>query len=217
MVVVIGRSKIDFNYPRKFRAIIGSRNASPELLKVAFDFARQSVQRGYIVVSGLARGIDTAAHQGALSVEGDFVKTVAVLSTSPDERIYPPENEQLAYQIRFYGATIHPFITRAKWERGVRFGQPQKRLVERDVLQAAISNEIYVVADGFVDGGSRWVVNYGKCFGVPVYRLGSERVIYSSFDYKVEPQLILWGMELDWEQALRSLRDGSYDFRQVLG
>jgi DNA processing protein len=76
-------------------AIIGSRDASPEGLQRARALATQVVAAGGVVVSGLARGIDTAAHLGALEAGG---RTVAVIGT-PLDRAHPPENADLQARI----------------------------------------------------------------------------------------------------------------------
>lgn len=72
-------------------SIVGSRQASPEGLKRASYLARSLVQRGMIVVSGLAAGIDRAAHESAIDAGG---RTIAVLGT-PLDQFYPRENEAL--------------------------------------------------------------------------------------------------------------------------
>jgi DNA processing protein len=77
--------------PKPRAAIIGSRKASPEGLKTASNIARILVKNGVIIVSGLARGIDTAAHKTTIEEGGD---TVAVLGT-PLDKVYPKENSQL--------------------------------------------------------------------------------------------------------------------------
>lgn len=86
-------------------AIVGSRRASLYGLGVAKNFAVELGQAGLTIVSGLARGIDTAAHQGALKVNGI---TVAVLGCGLNH-IYPPENERLAQAIMHNGAVISEF------------------------------------------------------------------------------------------------------------
>jgi DNA processing protein len=83
-------------------AIVGSRRASISGMKLAIDLARELARSGFTVVSGLARGIDTAAHQGALKGGG---RTVAVLGSGID-LIYPPENRELAGEISLNGAVI---------------------------------------------------------------------------------------------------------------
>lgn len=72
-------------------SIIGSRKASPEGLAAAHRAASRIAQAGGVVVSGLARGIDTAAHKGAIEARGD---TIAVIGCGLD-RSYPPENAGL--------------------------------------------------------------------------------------------------------------------------
>jgi DNA processing protein len=71
-------------------------------LKGAFHFAKELAGQGWVIVSGLARGIDTAAHQGALAACG---KTVAFLAHGLDT-IYPPENRKLAHQIIESGGCV---------------------------------------------------------------------------------------------------------------
>ena len=86
-------------------AVVGSRAASMAGRTLARSMARDLAAWGATVVSGLARGIDTAAHEGALDALG---RTVAVLGCGLD-RIYPPENEQLAGRIAFAGAVVSEF------------------------------------------------------------------------------------------------------------
>ena len=86
-------------------AVIGARTASPEGLIAASEIAFDLARAGIVVVSGLARGIDAAAHRGALDAGG---KTVAVLGTGIDRR-YPPENERLQEEIESSGLVITEF------------------------------------------------------------------------------------------------------------
>lgn len=86
-------------------AIVGSRNASPAGRETARELAFSASKAGLIVTSGLARGIDRAAHEGALAADG---KTVAVMGTGP-ERIYPAGNRDLAEHIISSGALVTEF------------------------------------------------------------------------------------------------------------
>ncbi len=86
-------------------AVVGSRRASSYGRKVAQNIAAGLAQRGVTVISGLARGVDSVAHRGALAVGG---RTVAVLGSGIDV-IYPAENKALAGQIVQNGAVISEF------------------------------------------------------------------------------------------------------------
>lgn len=86
-------------------AIVGSRRATDYGLQQAEELAADLAARGVTIVSGLARGIDTAAHRGALSGGG---RTIAVLGSGVD-RIYPPENVRLAREIEQRGAIVSHF------------------------------------------------------------------------------------------------------------
>jgi DNA processing protein len=95
-------------------AIIGSRRASEDGRARAHRLAGELGQRGYTIVSGLAAGIDTAAHTGALE---SGHRTVAVIGTGV-EHSYPPENAELQREIARRGAVISQFFpeSRAKAE-----------------------------------------------------------------------------------------------------
>lgn len=83
-------------------AIVGSRSPSRNGITTAIRLAKELVSKDVTVVSGMARGIDTAAHFGALQAEG---KTVAVLGSGL-EKIYPHENKKLFHDIALNGAVI---------------------------------------------------------------------------------------------------------------
>jgi DNA processing protein len=87
-------------------AIVGSRAASPYGLAVAGQLAADLAARGLVIVSGLARGVDSAAHRGALSAGG---ATVAVLGSGVDV-VYPPEHASLAGDIDAAGAVISELV-----------------------------------------------------------------------------------------------------------
>lgn len=86
-------------------AVVGTRHATHYGLSVADRLSYQLAKTGFTVVSGLARGIDTAAHKGALKGEG---RTIAVLGSAID-RLYPEENVELADKIAEHGAVISEY------------------------------------------------------------------------------------------------------------
>ena len=86
-------------------AIVGTRNPTPQGLQNAQAFAATLAQAGFVVASGLALGVDAAAHRGALSVGA---KTVAFIGTGID-RIYPARNRELAHEIGTDGAIVSEF------------------------------------------------------------------------------------------------------------
>jgi DNA processing protein len=86
-------------------AVVGSRNATPQGLKSAQDFAATLARSGLGIISGLALGIDAAAHKGALAVNGI---TVAVVGTGAD-RLYPARHQELARQIIERGVIVSEF------------------------------------------------------------------------------------------------------------
>lgn len=86
-------------------AIVGSRNATPGGIKNSGQFARALSEHGYCIVSGLALGIDAAAHEGALATNG---KTIAVIGTGAD-RVYPARNQALARRIVENGLILSEF------------------------------------------------------------------------------------------------------------
>ncbi len=86
-------------------AIVGSRNATPQGADNATAFAQALADAGYTIISGLAQGIDTAAHVGALRGVGS---TLAVVGTGLD-RVYPAENRALAHAIAANGGLLSEF------------------------------------------------------------------------------------------------------------
>lgn len=86
-------------------AIVGSRNATPRGLQDAREFAEGLSRLGLCVVSGMARGIDAAAHAGGLAGEGS---SIAVLGTGPDQ-VYPRGNAALERQLASRGCIVTEF------------------------------------------------------------------------------------------------------------
>jgi len=85
--------------------VVGSRNATSQGIADAESFSRALSAAGLTIVSGLAHGIDAAAHRGGLHEAGS---TVAVMGTGPD-RVYPRANEALAREIVAHGCLVSEF------------------------------------------------------------------------------------------------------------
>ncbi len=137
-------------------AMVGSRRTTLYGQSVAKKFSAELARLGFCVVSGLARGIDTAAHEGALSVGG---KTAAVLGCGIDI-IYPPENLDLYRQIESDCAILSefPFTRRAD-----RQSFPMRNRVVAGICEAVI------VVESDVNGGSMITARFAGEQGRLIY------------------------------------------------
>lgn len=88
-------------------AIVGARNASPGGVAFTEELSCNLAFLGFTIISGMARGVDTAAHRGALKASG---RTVAVLGCGIDQT-YPPEQKSLRKEIEANGAVVSEFPT----------------------------------------------------------------------------------------------------------
>ena len=133
--------KGQYTFEQPCIAIVGSRRTTVYGQGEAKKFGAELARLGFCIVSGLARGIDTAAHEGALSVGG---KTAAVLGCGIDI-VYPPENLALYRQIEEQGAIVSefPFGRRAD-----RQSFPMRNRVVAGMCEAV------VVVETDVSGGS---------------------------------------------------------------
>ncbi|RQK01624.1 DNA-processing protein DprA [Neisseria meningitidis] len=122
-------------------AIVGSRYATPQAMRIAKDFGRALGGKGIPVVSGRGSGIDTPAHQGALQAEGG---TIAGWGTGID-RIYPPANKNLAYEIAEKGLIVSEFPIGTRPYAG--------NFPRRNRLIAALS-QVTLVVEAALESGS---------------------------------------------------------------
>ena len=140
-------------------AMVGTRGASYYGLKAGRRLAGALAARGITVVSGLARGIDTAAHQGALEMSG---RTLAVLGCGLDV-VYPPENRQLYRDIPAHGALISEFPLGAPPEG--------KNFPIRNRIISGLALGVVVVEAGVTSGTAitvRYALDQGReVFAVP--------------------------------------------------
>jgi DNA processing protein len=151
--------KGNYDFSQACIAIVGSRRTTLYGQSVAKKFGAELARLGFCVVSGLARGIDTAAHEGALSVGG---KTVAVLGCGIDI-VYPPENLALYREIEEKGAILSefPFGRRAD-----RQSFPMRNRVVAGMCEAT------VVVETDINGGSMITARFAgeqgrQVFAVP--------------------------------------------------
>jgi len=131
-------------------AVVGTRDATLAGEKVASKIAKWLGEHRWCVVSGLAKGIDSAAHRGALDVRW---RTVAVMAT-PLNKIYPVENKQLANDILDKGGCwISELPLWKKPHRGA--------FIQRDRIQSGISVAVVPVQTD-VEGGTMHTVRYAE-------------------------------------------------------
>tara|TARA_B100001540_G_scaffold303414_1_gene312026 strand:+ start:559 stop:1431 length:873 start_codon:yes stop_codon:yes gene_type:complete len=138
------------NNLNKSVAIIGTRNPEEISKKTAFEIAEKLTQQNYIIVSGLAKGCDTAAHEGCTKSKGS---TIAVLPSNL-HNIYPKNNTKLAEKIiEFEGCLVSEYF----------FGQETQdhNFVERDRLQSGLSCTVILIQSD-IKGGSMHTINFAK-------------------------------------------------------
>ncbi|WPJ94970.1 DNA-processing protein DprA [Coraliomargarita algicola] len=133
--------KGEYNVDRPCVAIVGTRRATLYGLNIARKFAAELARLGFCIVSGMARGTDTAAHEGALEAGG---QTVAVLGCGLDI-VYPPENLDLYQQIAVQGAVASEFPFGRRADRQTF---PMRNRVVAGMCEAVI------VIESDVSGGS---------------------------------------------------------------
>ena len=127
-------------------AVVGSREASEDGIRRAARLARELVDRGFTVVSGLAKGVDSAAHNAAIERGG---RTISVVGT-PLGVCYPKENFELQETI----ARQHLLISQVPVLRYARQAPPQNRLFfpERNATMSALTEASIIVEAGDTSG-----------------------------------------------------------------
>lgn len=147
-------------------AIVGSRDTTHEVLTVTREVAATVASAGVVVVSGLAAGVDGAAHRGALDAAG---QTVAVMGTGITQ-IFPQQNEGLAEEIRRHGVLLSQFAPYAP--------RTKTTFLRRNHVIAGLSDVSLVMA-GQHRSGTRYELDQAIAYRRPVLMwaptLGGER------------------------------------------
>lgn len=164
---------------KKTLAIIGTREPTSHGIEISEKVTKWFVQKGWCIVSGLAKGVDTLAHSSALELNG---KTAAVLAHGLDT-IYPAENKGLADLILKKGGAL---LSEYPYGRTVR---PQQ-LVQRDKVQAGLSAAVILIQSGLTGGSlhaSRQIIKYGR----PLVVTGQSKSDINSIEPKIQANLAL--------------------------
>lgn len=141
-------------------AVIGSRRASASGRERACAITTRLIDAGYTIVSGLAAGVDTAAHVTALDAGA---RTIAVLGTGL-ERAYPPQNESLQQRIALGAAVISQFWPEA--------GPTRHSFPQRNALMSGLTLAT-VVVEAAQTSGARTQIRAALAHGRPVLLAGS--------------------------------------------
>ncbi len=136
-------------------AIVGSRKPTPYGLKVTEKLATELAQAGVVIISGLAFGVDIAAHKAALSVGG---KTIAVLPSGL-ENIYPASHRHIAQEITKQGALISEYEP--------HYMPRSHDFLDRNRLVAGLS-DVVIVTEATERSGSLNTATHAKAMGVPI-------------------------------------------------
>jgi DNA processing protein len=142
---------------RKRVAVVGTRNPSPKAREITYQLGIELAQRGCTIVSGLAYGIDAAAHNSALTIPGAYLLGVLGCGVL---NIYPAEHQGLAQSILRSGALVsevHPTATPSA-----------SNLVARNRIITGLSDAVIVV-ETEVDGGAMHAARFAGIQGRPVY------------------------------------------------
>lgn len=167
LVGVRGRARVDGRHHRgahlcrclqpdpRAIAVVGSRKALPQGLRMAYNIASRLTGMDVTVVSGLAEGVDSAAHRAALEGGG---RTVAVIGTGID-RYYPPKNRDLQEEIATRGMLLSQFLP----------GSPPTRasFPMRNAVMSGYAAATIVVEAG-EHSGARIQVRYALQYGRPL-------------------------------------------------
>ena len=165
-------------------AVIGTRKIDESIAIRERELVAKLTEKGFNIVSGLALGCDTVAHETCINCGG---KTIAILPCTLD-KIYPPANKQLAERIVNNGGLIITEYILAAYSDG----EFKKRFVERDRLQAMFSSAVVLTASNRLRDGdcvSRHAINKSKEYGHKIFVMYDEN--------KGDNKNLLFGLNTD--------------------
>jgi DNA processing protein len=203
LLYVKGRTEL---FAKPAIGIVGSRNASAAGVKLSRHFARELASEGLVIVSGLARGIDAAAHEASLDCG-----TVAVLAGGADI-VYPPEHAQLQARIGEAGCIVT--------EQPPGFTPRAKDFPRRNRLISGLSLGVLVVEAARRSGTlvtARFAGEQGReVFAVPGHPLdpraeGTNQLLKSGATLVTEPRDIMEALAPQLTQRGGGLYDGARD------
>ena len=146
-IILFAKGLVNEMHYKNSVAIIGTREPSSYGYKVGERIGEIFAENGFTVVSGLAKGCDTAGHVGCLNGKG---KTIAVLPSGVNH-IYPQENKELAKQIEENGILLSEYLP-SEIPRNHYF-------VERDRIQSGLC-ELVIIVETDVKGGTMHTANF---------------------------------------------------------
>jgi DNA processing protein len=186
-------------------AVVGTRNTTPVGEMVAKKVSRFFGENGFSVISGLAKGIDAAAHEGALD---SGATTVAVFAT-PLDKVYPAENRDLAYRILDHGGA---------WVGELPLFKSAHRnsFVERDRIQSGLSVAVVPVQTD-IKGGTMHTVGFAEkqhrmLLCPRPLQAEQSRDQYRGVKYLIETGRALAFDSADYEDVLKRVRQRLADF-----
>jgi DNA processing protein len=184
-------------------AIVGTRRVTAYGRQVAEDVAATLARNGVTIVSGLARGVDSIAHQAAINAGG---RTLAVLGNGVD-LVYPPENKRLAAQITGHGALVSDYPLGTQPD-GSNF-PPRNRII------SGLSLAVIIIEAGITSGAlitATFAVEQGRdVFAVPgninaPQSKGTNQLIRDGAQPLLSPQEVLEALNLTMVTEHRAAR-----------
>jgi DNA processing protein len=156
------KGEVLVSLPQKAVALIGTRQPGDTARAAAYRVGQLLAQTGYMVVSGMALGIDATAHAGALSTHSDAPVTIGVLGSGV-LRPYPAQHRSMAQQIIVRGALV------SECAPDVTPNAP--RLVSRNRLITGLATSGVIVLETSTDGGAMHAARFAQAQGRPLYTL----------------------------------------------